>query len=314
MSSNRKIKLPHTLGGDQTIDEVERCPNASLVPMTSDAEVLASYRSRVLTFEFDSEQQELGQKNDSEQDYNRPKIAQRDLGDLSTIATLTSVQWGTWGGDSACLMCVRVQFQKGLHKLLRFGQALIVIQYSCRPPGATANDPRVVDYGPKSLRAKPTEEDRTWWYDINFSAKAPAGPVSLGPGVNGGKNGKFARKYAAEVTIDDWSPRTHRFPNCVKCYLKEDPKQADGVPCELNMAVIIQASGPCQATVVVRAGNIFNLLATPWTRDDPVLLKPGVNYGTQVCGATAMDFQSLTKEDWKNLVTPDLEFSYVTLI
>lgn len=268
-------------------------------------EVLKSFQEREQHFVIDESQEELGQRNESDEDHNRVKILQRDLGGLSIIGSLTRVQYGSWKNEPACLVSMRFQFQKGNAELFRFKKIDMLLQFSARPEGQPSADPVVLDYGPKHLQAPETLEDRTWHYLVTLSAQANVGPMQMGPEAEVGTEGKFTRHYAASVEADDWGNRAHRRPNCVKLWLSEDKKQKKGVPLELHLAIIVTCPGPMQATVRVHADNLFHLLAWPWSADDPILLEPGVEHGEKIRGGD-FDFSDLTSEEWRQMVTPDL--------
>jgi hypothetical protein len=120
------------------------------------------------------------------------------------------------------------------------------------------------------------------------------------------KRSSILRLNASYLGGSDWGDRKHRLPNCAKFWLREDEKQTPGVPLELLVAIVFRCRGPSQAMVDVRVDSVFQLLAWPWTKDDPVLLEPGVEYGDIIREGSA-DFSTLTQEEWRQLVTPDLK-------
>lgn len=257
----------------------------------------------------DESSQELGIRNKDDQDFNRVKITQKDLGSLSVIGSLTKVEYGTWAGQDACLIAFRFQFQKGNATTFRFSKADIVIEFQARPPGNPDDDPVVVVYGPKYLRSRGTVEKRDWHYTASLSATAGVqGVFEAGPAIEFGPRGTYSRQYAAVVESDDWGNRKHRRPNCVKIWMREDEKQEDGIPLELNAAIVVQTNRSCQASVSIKVDSIFNLIARPWSRDDPLLLEPGVNFGPPIRQTPKLDFSTITSEEWRQLVTPDLRF------
>jgi hypothetical protein len=270
-------------------------------------EIKQTYQEKEQHFGSDESQEELGQKNQDETDFNRLKILQRDLGCLSIISSLTRVQYGTWAEEPASLVSMRFQFQKGAAELFRFEKVNITVEFTSRPQGDPGADPVVVDYGPKKLQSIGTLEDRTWHYLATLSAKANVGPVEVGPEAETGAEGRYTRHYAAVVESDDWGNRKHPQPNCIKYWLSEDKRQKFGVPLELHIAAVVTHSGPFQATVNVHADNIFHILAWPWTQDDPVLFEPGVPHGDQIRHISRFDFSTLTVDEWRQIVTPDLE-------
>ncbi|KAH8928519.1 hypothetical protein BT69DRAFT_1316221 [Atractiella rhizophila] len=270
--------------------------------------ILATYSSRQADFLLDESSSELGQKNENDEDYNRSKIMQRDLANLSVISSLSKVQYGQWAGKEASLIGFRFQFQSANATLSRFKKAQILIEFQSRPTGPPDGDPVVLSYGPKKVQSAGTLEDRSWHCSVALWANACVTPVGGGPELEFGKEGNYARQYATVIKSDDWGNRKHRKPNCVKIWMSEDEKQKDGIPLELLAAVVIQATGPSQAKVSVRVGSVFQLLAQPWSEDDPVLLQPNVGFGTPIRGDSApVDFSTMTNEEWRQLVTHDLQ-------
>jgi hypothetical protein len=276
-------------------------------------ESLQAFKERERRFVIDESQEELGQRNESDEDYNRIKILQRELGGLSVIGSLTRVQYGKWQNDPACLVSMRFQFQKGNAELFRFEKVNILMEFTSRPKGHPDADPIILNYGPKLLQSKETPEDRTWHYLVTLSAKATVGPTEIGPQVETGTEGKFTRHYAASVVANDWGNRAHRRPNCVRLWFSEDKRQEKGIPPELYVTTIVTCPGPIQATVQVHADYIFHLLAWPWSADDPILLQPGVTYGKKIREGD-FDFSDLTSDEWRRMVTPDLEQRFVCLL
>ncbi|KAK1759105.1 hypothetical protein QBC47DRAFT_371074 [Echria macrotheca] len=268
---------------------------------------MSTFAPREVPFVLDDVSPELGIKNENDTDYNRIKITQKDLGSLSVIGSLTRVEYGKWADRDACLIGFRFQFQKGNSLAYRFSRADIAIEFQARPPKNPGDDPAVLRYGPKYLRSTGTAEQVGWHYTASLSASPGLGPVSIEPGIEIGRSGSYTRQYAAEVESDDWGSRKHRKPNCVKIWMREDDKQEQGIPLELLAAVVVEAGGPFQAKVSIKVDTVFNLIAWPWSKDDPLLLEPGVNFGPSLRSSEPeIDFSTITSEEWRLLVTPDL--------
>lgn len=272
----------------------------------SEAAIQQSFTERTCRLTRNDSHQELGQTNEGEDDINRAKVHHRDLASLSLVASLSRVQYGTWKGDKACLLGLRFQFVKGTHTVFRFEHADILIEFTSRPSTGPKDDPEVKDYGPKSLKRAASEETRTSHWTAKFSAKGTAGPVEIGPELEGGNEREYTRHYATEVGSIDWGDRHHRRPNCVKVWMKEDKKEADGLPVEVFAAVVFTFEGLAQAAVTVKTSFWFDALAYPWTSEDPIFLKEGVGYGNPIRCNEAIDFAELTIYEWAQMVTPDL--------
>ncbi|KPI45467.1 uncharacterized protein AB675_533 [Cyphellophora attinorum] len=270
---------------------------------------LDSFAERTRAFQIDDSQEELGHGNHinyGPEAYNKPKIYQRDLGQLSVIGSLKRVKYGTWHQEPACLISMKFQFQNGNARTLRLTKADIQIEFTSRPVSTPDADPKLLEYGPKYLQSNGTIENRTWNYVATLSANATLGSAEVGPQLELGAGGSFSKNFAAEVEVDDWGNGNHQRPNCLRVWMREDKKQESGIPQELHLTAIVSSSGAMQATVQVRANNIFHLLAWPWSARDPVLLQPGVEYGDKIRDVD-FDFSALTSDEWRRMVTPDLE-------
>jgi hypothetical protein len=188
---------------------------------------------------------------------------------------------------------------------LRFTKADLVIEFESRQQGIS--DPVVVNYGPKKLLGKKTEEERSWHYGGSFAAQISVGPVQIGPDGDMSVDGSFTRTYQEVVTSHEWGDSKHREANCVKYFMKENRKQESGIPEELDAVVVVAYGGSFQATVDVGSNVVFDLFASPWTKDDPVLFEPGVEHGEPVISHASPDFSALTPAEWQRMVTPNLD-------
>ena len=267
--------------------------------------IKGTYTPRRRVFDLDEAGTELGQKNEGAQDFNRTKVHQRDLGDLSIVSTLSRVEYGSWEGKSACLITFGFSFDSGNVETYRFTSARIIIEFTSRQAGCS--DPIVVNFGPKRLLGQKTEEDRRWLYAGAFEAKTNIGPFEVGPNLRAESEGSFIRTYTEVIKATDWGDENHRHPNTVKYWLKENKRQKGGIPDRLNATVVVIYDSPFQAVVDVSSTAIFDLLARPWTKDDPVLFEPGVEEGLPVRATRDSEFSTLNEEDWKRIVTSSLD-------
>ena len=264
-----------------------------------------TYTTRRRVFDLDEAGTALGQKNEGDQDFNRTKVHQRDLGDLSIVSTLSRVEYGLWDGKSACLITFSFSFDSRNVKTCRFTSARIIIEFTSRQAGCS--DPIVVNFGPKRLLGQKTEEDRRWLYAGEFEAKINIGPFQVGPNLRAESEGSFTRTYTEVIKAKEWGDRNHKHPNTVKYLLKENKRQEGGIPDHLNATVVVIYDSPFQAVVDVSSTAIFDLLARPWTKDDPVLFEPGVEEGLPVRDNRDSEFSTLNEEDWKRIVTSSLD-------
>lgn len=178
-------------------------------------------------------------------------------------------------------------------------------------------DPVVVDFGPKHLASNGTDEKRDWFYTATLSAHAAASttlPLSLDAGptaaLSAGLSGSYAKHSASTIEGADFSDHEHKEPNIVNFWLREDERQKSRVPLDFDCAVVVKYQAAFEATVDVKVGPVFDLLATPWMAEDPVVFEPGLEYGERIREEQSLvDFATLTVEEWRRMVTPDLKFS-----
>ncbi|KAF2163916.1 hypothetical protein M409DRAFT_57027 [Zasmidium cellare ATCC 36951] len=244
----------------------------------------------------------------------RFKITHRDLSNLSLLAHVTRVQYGYFHDDPACLLGLKFQFQSGgggSHHAWRFERADIRIQFEGRD--GEGEDPVVVDYGPKRLVSNGTDERRDWWCSATLSATAST-PVAITPSasasLSAGQTSSYTHHTATEISGAEFTDHAHSEPTIVKFWLREDERQKSRIPLEFACAVVVKyagGGGPFQATVDVKVGPVFDLLATPWGPESPVVLEPGVEFGEGVGlgQGQVVDFARLGAEEWRDLVAPD---------
>lgn len=267
-------------------------------------EIKATYTFRRKEFVIDEATFELGQKNDSDQDYNRSKVHQRDLGDLSIVSTLSKVEYGSWESQPACLIAFKFSFGSG-NLPCRFTNSRITIEFTSRQAGSA--DPIIKNFGPRHLLGQKTEEARRWLYVGEFAAKVNVGPVEIGPDLRAESEGFYTKGYQEIVKAIDWGDTKHKYPNTLKYWLKENKRQKGGIPGQFDAAIVVVYDGPFQAVVDVSSTLMFDFLAQPWTKDDPVLFEPGVEHGKPVRSNGDSEFSTLGKEDWMRVVTSNLD-------
>ena len=109
------------------------------------------------------------------------------------------------------------------------------------------------------------------------------------------------------IKANSWGDKSHKCPNTVKYWLKENKRQQGGIPEQLNATIVLIYEGPFQAVVDVRSTVIFDILAQPWTKDDLVLFEPGIEVGPPVRDNRDSEFSTLNEEDWRRIVTSNLD-------
>ncbi|CAK4023852.1 Hypothetical predicted protein [Lecanosticta acicola] len=249
---------------------------------------------------------------------SRLRTQNRSLGSLSLIATHTRTQFAFYKNDPACLLTFRFQFL-GSSNAFRFQKADVRIEFkaassshAAAAAAAAAAAPVVVDYGPKHLSSAGTDGQRNWWYNATLSASANGMvPVPVGPSISMGGGGSHGKHTAVTVEGADFAAHGQQEANIAKFWLREDEQRQDGVPCDFECAVIVKWTDSFEAQIDVKVGPLFDWLASPWPSSSPIIIQRGVDYGEPIRATPAvdMDFSTLTLEEWRKLVTPQLDFT-----
>lgn len=274
----------------------------------SQEQILASYAERKLNLKPDSSRQELsGQLNKDGTAINRTNVHVRDLSDVQVSATLKRVQYGKWEQEKACLLSLEFKFGKSSHKQFRIRKANVNIGLKSRTSRAPEDRPVVRDFGPRSLRSIGTDSTEASSWTGALSLKASLGPVEVGPEIERSKSKQYVRYYAQEIYSEDLYDQGHDKPNRVSMWATEDAMQETGAPRQILATVIFSYRSDVLATVKVDCNTLFNMMARPWGKDDPILLDERVPWGPPIRpDEPGLDFATLTDKEWQQLVTPDL--------
>ena len=169
-----------------------------------------------------------------------------------------------------------------------------------------AEDPEVVDFGPKHVTSGGTDERREWHVSAQLSASSPIAPISLTPGIQAGMSRSYDKHYVSSVDATSLPSHGHTTSDTVRYWIREDAKQKDGLPLEFDCAVVVTYDAPAsfEAVVDVKAGPLFDMLAQPWGDAEPIVFQHGEDMGEPVRGDTvgAVDFADLTAQDWAEIV------------
>ncbi|KAI9774564.1 MAG: hypothetical protein M1840_002813 [Geoglossum simile] len=257
--------------------------------------------SRKIKFELDPHSGDLGQKNNGASDPNREKIMQRELGALAIIASLERVEFGSFKGESACLVSCVFQFLDGNAQFLRFTDAMIHIEFQKRE--GQGEDPAVLNFGPRTIVGEKTIENRLWCYELVMPCHINVWPLDIGLEPTVRRESEFDRQHFMEIRGNLYGDRKHQRPNCVRWTVKENSKQRSGIPDLLRCTAIVKYTDAFQVVVKVSSDAIFHVLAYPWTKDDPVLIEAGNSFGASVRDNGDSDFSTLTNDEWAKIVS-----------
>ncbi|PPJ58589.1 hypothetical protein CBER1_11393 [Cercospora berteroae] len=257
---------------------------------------------------FESQSQQPRSIENDTHPHKRTVIHHRELVGLNLISNLTRIQYGYWHDEPACLVGFTFQFLGSEHgnRWVRFDRADVTIKFHKTESEAEGQDPEVVDFGPKHLVTgnNGTEEKREW----HLSANLPA--VTLGAipvlGLSAGVSRTYEKRYASSVEGASVPSHGHTAPDMVRFWIREDAKQKEGLPLEFDCAAVVTFAAPAsfRATVGVKAGAVFDMLAQPWSEAEPVLFQHGVELGEPVGKARMgmIDFAALDVQDWGRMV------------
>lgn len=257
---------------------------------------------------FESQSQQPRSIDNDTHPHKRTVIHHRELVGLNLVSNLTRIQYGYWHDEPACLIGFTFQFlgSEHGHRWARFDRADVTIKFHKTENESEGPDPEVVDFGPKHLVTgnNGTEEKREW----HLSANLPA--VTLGAipvlGLSGGVSRTYGKRYASSVEGASIPSHGHTAPDMVRFWIREDAKQKEGLPLEFDCAVVVTFAAPAsfRATVSVKAGAVFDMLAQPWSEAEPVLFQHGIELG-ELIGKAKMgivDFATLDVRDWGRMV------------
>ena len=218
-------------------------------------------------------------------------------------AGVHKVHWGTYNSNPACLLVIRFRFyyDKGLFRLRK---AAITITFNTHPPHRavpedTRPDPILRVYSPKHVWGAPTEEERETHWEIAARIAVTAGPVEIAlPELSRGGSSRVKVEHAVEIAGMDEPEYDKEFPNKLTFEIDENDKIARGVPKELFFGMVVENEGAMQAQV---ATSIGDATAWPWSRDDPIILKPGETFGA-LSASLSEKFELWSDDDWNSIV------------
>lgn len=214
------------------------------------------------------------------------------------------VRWGTYKGEAACLLVVRFRFTFSTG-FFRLRKAVVVIRFDNhpvrkegRPVVGCRDDPILRIFSPRQIYGIPTEVEHEVAWSAAAQCSISAGPVGVGPEISRASTARYTTQAAIEIAGMDDADLDKDLPNIVTFEIDENSKTSRGIPRELYFGAVVQCDGTIQADI---EASVSDRSAWPWTRDDPIILKPGLNYGGVPAGLPH-DFDHLTDDDWKVLV------------
>jgi hypothetical protein len=287
------------------------------------AAILASYEAHEAKFQKLTGKGELGRKDKHDPKTNLPlplfpqttpsKVTHKEFWDAGVIGMVNRVSWGTYHGNTACLVVFSFSLRSGDHAL-RFRNANVKITFERHAPSVpTQAYPAVLVFAPRKIFGMPTIESKKLAYKVELSAEVPIGPVEVGPTASIENESLYEKEHRFKTVGNFWATKNGSDWDIVYWDVKENRRAKYGIPDRLNVGVIVSAGGPFQGIVEVTVDTPLKdgLFGFPWSKDSPVPFYPGVSKGPN---PRAVDFDKLTEEDWRTMIPYEEEWQVGCMI
>ncbi|KAH7354835.1 hypothetical protein BKA65DRAFT_497118 [Rhexocercosporidium sp. MPI-PUGE-AT-0058] len=229
------------------------------------------------------------------------------LSSAGVIGMVTNVSHGTFHNRPSTLVIFSFSLRSGEHGF-RFKNANVKITLS-KHSSASLSDasPAVIKFAPRKIFGLPTVEGRKNTVGGELTLQVPAGPVTVGPGIKGERETEYEKLYRFETIGNFWSSKMGTDWDIVYWDMRENKRTKEGIPDRLNVAVLVEASGPFVASVEVVVDTPFanGFLSSPWRKSDPAVFSPGIIMGSQ---PRTTKFDELTREEWRAMIPHDEEW------
>ena len=221
---------------------------------------------------------------------------------------VTHLQHGICGGKPASLICFRLFFRFDSSSS-RFTKTEVKVSFerqeSQEPASGPSELPLVAKFAPVHVRGRVTEAAISQKMSTSLDASiAPtaASIFGIGPSIGYERVRDFKKEYSMEIKGIPWPSGDEDVENMVIWKVAENARQADGIPNELNVAVVVQHDGkPFHGVVEIltwtKSG--VKLFGWPWPKPNPLVFRPTVSIGPPIDVAT---FDDLTDEQLYGLV------------
>ena len=257
-----------------------------------DQEVFQSYGLRNADFGRVKGSSQLQPQKNLNNDI-RTKITHIESLGLGILGTVQLVKYGTWAGEPACLVCLHIN-HRGNASSAAFRNVEVLV--SCEPWDSKSSNPPVLrNFSPRQSRVRLDNDHATWgWESLQrcwMATESHSSPSNIIM--------TDEAHIAAVISGTPWSNKRRTAPHQILWVLNNQSEGKWQVPDQLSFAFVVTYVSAFRATVEVKAktriGLPFPLLATPWSRDDPLLF----NGRTQVGGLSLVDkFDHFSGTDW----------------
>ena len=242
---------------------------------------------------------------------NATHANQREFGRRGVRGNIVHLEHGVYAGRPASLIGIKFFFlHDGAESSGRFTKAEIKVAFDkildedIAPVSASV--PAVKLFCPVLIQGRPTQALISEKASVSLDASvAPAVASIAGLGASAGYSSThtFEREYQVKIKGIPWCSSSHNkeVENMVVWNIIENAKQAEGIPSDLNVALLVQHDGfPFQGTVEIKATTKSNLrlFGWPWPKPNPLIFKPTVSLGVPVDLAS---YDELKDEHWERL-------------
>ncbi|KAI9891232.1 MAG: hypothetical protein M1814_002922 [Vezdaea aestivalis] len=269
--------------------------------LLAEAKTLQSYAVREATFDTVLPSTELGpQRNTGEE--TRSKITQKSFSGGGVIARTMRISYGWFRGKKAVLLVIQLILRSS-KAAAQLRHLEVEISFKPRKAGRKAGQteaiyPVVRNLAPRKVIGSPKEDGQEWDLQVEKQCYVSNSQKSGGPSRKG-------TKWTLATTGTPWSNSRNQDMN-MACWTvsEKKTKPSIAIPDEITMGAIIEFDGKFQADVKVKLDlPWYNLLALPWSDDDPLLL-PSREAGPFIEDEpSTRQFEDISDLEWASILT-----------
>lgn len=234
-----------------------------------------------------------------------------------TSGDVVHLSHGTFHGKPATLIIFKFRFLYDLQSSARFSRA--EVRLSFLPHGDKGSGwPSVKQFGPRLVHSFVTVGEMTCSKSITASASVNAAPIPLSAGLETAVAHDITspKEFRTEVIGEPWTSdeadeQDVEEDDSVHWRLVEHKAQGDGIPRELQCAVIVQRDAAAfEATVQikVKTSSGLALFGWPWPRPRPLVFREQVSFGA---GPEVTRFDEIQEQGWLDMIGVDRPYTRI---
>lgn len=251
---------------------------------------------------------------------NRPVMTRQDLSTTAYKAKLVRVQYGTWSGKEAVLLCFDFTFRFPNDDWKRLVKATIRLtleetansQFADPVPRNPLNDPHIVLIAPAQVCGELKSETRSHGWKLSVPLKFSQFGAEAGIEAEYGESVEGQAERRLWLTGHTDGDDLHHEENAVVWSIKENEVQRSGILHRFPTALVAcLPSGPAhplklKAQVTPVVAHSINPLRLLQKRDEPIYLDRSTPRGDPV--ASGMDFKD-PNFPWEEVIVIPKEYS-----